>query len=246
MSSVPAFAGVYQLLLYCAGMFFGSLISGWVLFAVTLSPQKIKQLTIFGIGMLIGTAFIVIIPEGIRSVYSSSSGHKTSIPSPHVHHLSGLANASSHVDIHHLRHGSHAHSHGDGQREGAHEHKGMFSRFVTPSDLHAPSPLMVQATIITPSTLSPEAHSGDHHAHSQKPDTAGHGHEPPGAEYIGIALVLGFIFMLVVERIGGEFGHGHSHGQKRDEEGSALSNCGVCASVLVAPILFIYLFICFS
>jgi zinc transporter 9 len=55
-----------------------------------------------------------------------------------------------------------------------------------------------------------------------------HGHDkaglPPAANYIGLALLLGFVFMMVVDRIGSGEGHGHSHGQgdenqNTDEEG---------------------------
>ena len=37
--------------------------------------EKLKLLTIFGAGLLVGTALAIIIPEGINAIYSNGGGH---------------------------------------------------------------------------------------------------------------------------------------------------------------------------
>ena len=37
--------------------------------------EKLKLLTIFGAGLLVGTALAIIIPEGINAIYSTGGGH---------------------------------------------------------------------------------------------------------------------------------------------------------------------------
>jgi zinc transporter 9 len=54
-------------------MFVGSMVSGLLPFMLNLSPQHLKHVTGLGMGMLIGTAFAVIIPEGIHTVYGSQT-----------------------------------------------------------------------------------------------------------------------------------------------------------------------------
>lgn len=55
--------------------------------------EKLKKVSIFGAGLLVGTALTVIIPEGIRAIYSSCheehSGH-----SGHSHNATGSSEVS--------------------------------------------------------------------------------------------------------------------------------------------------------
>ena len=37
--------------------------------------EKLKLLTIFGAGLLVGTALAIIIPEGINAIYSNGGAH---------------------------------------------------------------------------------------------------------------------------------------------------------------------------
>lgn len=52
-------------------MLIGSYLAGSIPLVVTLSDEKLKVVTVFGAGLLVGTALTVIIPEGIRALYSS-------------------------------------------------------------------------------------------------------------------------------------------------------------------------------
>uniref|UniRef100_A0A0N4Z4G4 Zinc transporter ZIP9 n=1 Tax=Parastrongyloides trichosuri TaxID=131310 RepID=A0A0N4Z4G4_PARTI len=51
-------------------MFIGSYVAGLIPLTVTLNENKIRLLSIFGAGLLIGTALSVIVPEGIEALYS--------------------------------------------------------------------------------------------------------------------------------------------------------------------------------
>lgn len=59
------------LILLTIVMLIGSYLAGSIPLVVTLSEEKLKVVTVFGAGLLVGTALTVIIPEGIRALYSS-------------------------------------------------------------------------------------------------------------------------------------------------------------------------------
>lgn len=64
-----------MLLLLTIVMLIGSYLAGSIPLVVTLSEEKLKVVTVFGAGLLVGTALTVIIPEGIRALYSSDVQH---------------------------------------------------------------------------------------------------------------------------------------------------------------------------
>lgn len=53
-------------------MLVGSYLAGSIPLVVSLSEAKLKIVTVFGAGLLVGTALTVIIPEGIRALYSDA------------------------------------------------------------------------------------------------------------------------------------------------------------------------------
>ncbi|XP_055642119.1 zinc transporter ZIP9 [Toxorhynchites rutilus septentrionalis] len=61
-----------MLVLLVIVMLVGSYLAGNIPLIVTLSEEKLKNVSIFGAGLLVGTALTVIIPEGIRSLYDES------------------------------------------------------------------------------------------------------------------------------------------------------------------------------
>lgn len=58
------------LLLLCLLMGSASYLSGLAPLSFNLSPHRIRLISSFGIGILVGTALIVIIPEGVETLYS--------------------------------------------------------------------------------------------------------------------------------------------------------------------------------
>lgn len=70
------------LILLVLVMLIGSYLAGSIPLVVTLSEEKLKVVTVFGAGLLVGTALTVIIPEGIRALYSSDVHLMVSSQSP--------------------------------------------------------------------------------------------------------------------------------------------------------------------
>lgn len=62
-----------MLILLVIVMLVGSYLAGNIPLIVTMSEEKLKNVSIFGAGLLVGTALTVIIPEGIRSLYDESN-----------------------------------------------------------------------------------------------------------------------------------------------------------------------------
>lgn len=52
-------------------MFLGSMMAGLIPLKLVIAEKKMRWCTIFGAGLLIGTAFTVIIPEGIETLYNA-------------------------------------------------------------------------------------------------------------------------------------------------------------------------------
>ncbi|XP_058121095.1 zinc transporter ZIP9 [Anopheles ziemanni] len=64
---------VTMLLALVIVMLVGSYLAGNIPLIMSLSEEKLKNVSIFGAGLLVGTALTVIIPEGIRSLYDERS-----------------------------------------------------------------------------------------------------------------------------------------------------------------------------
>lgn len=82
------------LFVLCAAMFLGAFGAGYIPLTFSLSESKLRLVTIFGAGLLVGTALVVIIPEGIAMHYEGQMKH------------AAAAAAAGHD------HGGHGHAHG--------------------------------------------------------------------------------------------------------------------------------------
>lgn len=95
-----------RLSLLCVAMLVGSFVAGYVPLACTLSPRKLHLVTTTGVGVLVGTALIVIIPEGIHTVYGVHRPHVPMHALPAIH---GAAHEEAdHAHHHHEHGGGHA------------------------------------------------------------------------------------------------------------------------------------------
>lgn len=88
------------LILLVLVMLVGSFLAGSIPLVVSLSEEKLKVVTVFGAGLLVGTALTVIIPEGIRALYSdgydSAADHASISNSPN----GGVETGAGHSDHH--------------------------------------------------------------------------------------------------------------------------------------------------
>ncbi|KAF2400773.1 Zinc/iron permease [Trichodelitschia bisporula] len=75
--------GLLTLLLLSGIMAAASFLAGSLPLTFSLSPRKLRRISAIGAGLLIGTALIVIIPEGIDAMYTTTpSVHNTNIEVP--------------------------------------------------------------------------------------------------------------------------------------------------------------------
>jgi len=65
-----------MLILLSFSMFFGSYLSGIIPTVINFSESKVRLLSILGAGILVGTSLVVIIPEGVNSIYGEFFLHK--------------------------------------------------------------------------------------------------------------------------------------------------------------------------
>ena len=75
------------ILMEAAVMFFGSLVVGYLPLLLTSSQHSMRLLSTLGTGMLIGTAFSIIIPEGVHLTYLPVGGHGHGHGHSHVPHV---------------------------------------------------------------------------------------------------------------------------------------------------------------
>merc|ERR1739838_1261068 len=154
---------------YSFGMFAGCMLASWIPMAFTLSQKTVKYFTIFGAGLLVGTALVVIIPEGVDTMY-------------HNHHEVSTAAASPN----HL------------------EAKAAVKVLNNYESLGESIPEAAAAVVSETTHNDGEQH--EPHKHKENPHQA-----------VGMSLLLGFVFMLLVDQIGGSSHHAHSPEIRLDE-----------------------------
>ena len=93
-------SSLLQLVIFCVVMFFGSYLAGTAPLVLPLSEEKLHRVSVFGAGLLVGTALAVIVPEGVQTLIGALS--KTAAAAVagqeqqgHAHHLDGLDRAIS-------------------------------------------------------------------------------------------------------------------------------------------------------
>jgi len=81
-----------QLLVLVSVMFLSTFIIGSLPLSLSaaLAPTRFHQVSIFSIGLLIGAALTIVIPEGIDTIYSSTPPQDFHDPHPSHHHHSAV------------------------------------------------------------------------------------------------------------------------------------------------------------
>ncbi|KAH8724320.1 ZIP zinc transporter-domain-containing protein [Phaeosphaeriaceae sp. PMI808] len=72
--------GFFMLLALSTIMGAASFLAGILPLSFSLTPRQLRILTLLGAGVLVGTSLIVIIPEGIETMYSATSKSSTRMP----------------------------------------------------------------------------------------------------------------------------------------------------------------------
>ncbi|KAF1847328.1 ZIP metal ion transporter-like protein [Cucurbitaria berberidis CBS 394.84] len=214
--------GLFMLLALSTIMGIASFLAGIVPLSFSLSPRQLRIFTLLGTGVLVGTSLIVIIPEGIETLYSAGAKARSQdarVIQPTIPSLSGSQTGVKHpaefptwrrsdvVDTTFLHGGAVKASTGD-----------------VPGD-KAIIDLQVKKTKDTKDKEkekaeeahpqkggdddSTEGHKEGHtRVHAPEDDEESHSHlgdgydEKPGPHaYIGVALILGYILMFLVDHL---------------------------------------------
>ncbi len=192
--------GTTTLLFLSFTMLVGSLISGLLPLTLTLSEVKMRHITVIGAGLLIGTALAVIIPEGIHSLNSISDPHQDHLQmSNHNHaHKRSISSFTEILPIANL-------SNSGGDSLSILSEKLQNTTTLTRAKRHEDTKTNESIDIHNEQNPIKEIIKSEkekiHTDHKHSTSHSG----------IGVSLVLGFIFMLIIDHLGGKYGHGHAH-----------------------------------
>ncbi|KAF3051132.1 hypothetical protein E8E11_008767 [Didymella keratinophila] len=219
--------GLFMLLTLSTIMAIASFVAGILPLSFTLSPRQLRIITLLGTGVLVGTSLIVIIPEGIETMYSAGKTHShvsrsiiDTIPNIHklqtgINHPSDFSlGAREVVDTDFVRAGAVKAPNSEAlerrspielrfrrtqelkekvTENGAYKHK-----------IEEEEPHMAQKGGDDDST---EGHKEGHtRVHAPEEDENNHKHVeemqgPSPHAYIGVALILGYILMFLVDHL---------------------------------------------
>jgi hypothetical protein len=98
---------VSWLLCLCAAMFAGAFGSGYIPLYFSWSERRLRLVTIFGAGLLVGTALVVIIPEGVAMHYEGQARRAAERAAAFGGHDAAAVGGAAHA---------HAHGHAHGRR----------------------------------------------------------------------------------------------------------------------------------
>ncbi|GMS81199.1 hypothetical protein PENTCL1PPCAC_3374 [Pristionchus entomophagus] len=197
MSDVETVGGVSFLLVLSAAMFIGSYLAGQIPLVMNLSESRLRTITIFGAGLLVGTALSVIVPEGVEAVYAAQRDF--SVLPAHDLHVSHEAKSLL-----------------EDEHKGPPDVPRLIPKDANLNEGLAP-PNSVEAKIakrevsrrVKRGVIREEEEKDDHDHDNEgvKHEESGHSHSHSHGHgnvhsTIGYSLVFGFIFMLLVDQIG--------------------------------------------
>ncbi|EFO87838.1 hypothetical protein CRE_05625 [Caenorhabditis remanei] len=193
--------GISFLLIFSTAMFFGSWIAGSIPLMFSLSESRIRLVSIFGAGLLVGTALSVIIPEGVEALYGAQcavSHHNHVHENPAAVQVGAIANPAEAKQI----------------LENAKDKEDNLPRIIPQNAVLneaigrvVRSPLEEDVLNRTKRDAVIETHSNneqtekEHEGHGEHKEEHSHGHGNVHSQ-IGYSLVLGFVLMLLVDQIG--------------------------------------------
>jgi zinc transporter 9 len=157
---------------------------------MTLSSSQLRLISTIGMGVLVGTSLIVIIPEGIEAIYTAgSTGHLHSRRNTQFWGNGIDADLAPAVAISY-RTEDHMHA------PRIVEDINILERYQAP-DVPVTTETSSTSTTIPKETSSPS--KGEEVPPVEKEEEA-HGKEPP-TFYIGLSLILGFILMFLIDKL---------------------------------------------
>lgn len=173
--------GLFTLVSLCIVMAAASFIAGILPLALNLSSSRLRLVSTIGMGVLVGTSLIVIIPEGVDTLYSSSSTSEMG----HAHDRRAVA----------MRNTAAEWSYRPAVPVAVHEIR------ADPNALDMPGPVIPASdSFPPPKTVSEPGTVGIMGAADGKETESEH-HEEAHHAWIGIALIAGFILMFLIDKV---------------------------------------------
>ncbi|KAH7348932.1 ZIP metal ion transporter-like protein [Rhexocercosporidium sp. MPI-PUGE-AT-0058] len=180
--------GLFMLLGLSVVMALASFLAGALPLSMTLSSSQLRLISTIGMGVLVGTSLVVIIPEGIEAVYTA--GEASGL---HTRSLSARTGEMRWV-------GSGVHRFMERDLVIG----GSFREVAIPKDLvygklpreELPPPPS-EETSTPPSTETPPPSPNK----ETSPPAHGEEHHDPPTFYIGFSLILGFILMFLIDKL---------------------------------------------
>jgi len=191
-----------------ANILYRSVLAGLLPLSFALSQKQLRFITALGTGVLVGTSLIVIIPEGIETVYSASG-------SSHGHNKRDVSFEASRRRVHHMGPVAEVAWSSITQRDNAISDRGndliprLQGDFMTGPDDGYRTEEEIAAELSKPGHPSTdpghEEGSSPHSEQKVKPSSQDHhdeeqaGHNPHA--YVGISLIAGFILMYLIDTL---------------------------------------------
>ncbi|KAI9649505.1 hypothetical protein NHQ30_002082 [Ciborinia camelliae] len=179
------FDGLFMLLILSVIMCLSCFLAGAVPLSMTLSPSQLRLISTIGMGVLVGTSLVVIIPEGIEAVYTAGS-------SAHAHGARGVS----------IQERSSGLSWVGGLNTVAYSNKANINRRHNVQGPRNSEP--VEVKIITRDSLPEEKENTSPEKPEDKPKKESEEHheeEESPTFWIGLSLILGFILMFLIDKL---------------------------------------------
>ncbi|KAH8594860.1 ZIP zinc transporter-domain-containing protein [Bisporella sp. PMI_857] len=189
--------GLIILVVVSVVMALSCFLAGALPLSMTLSSSQLRLISTIGMGVLVGTSLIVIIPEGIEAVYSADTGgHSHARRSLRARvHAAEVQWPSSRVNaiVERVKLESHAGSEVVERSVEALDFASKLERRKTTifvrEDPATPPPKDAEGEKDKVEPATPPENEADHH--EQEPPTF----------YIGLSLILGFILMFLIDKL---------------------------------------------
>jgi solute carrier family 39 (zinc transporter), member 9 len=198
------------LFLLSVTMFIGSFLAGSIPLAFHLSEDRLRTISAFGVGLLVGTSLIVIIPEGIETLYNvdlSNSQDSSEINSLSTDVMINSANDNV-LDKRSMWNNIKLRRDKDDDND-------ILKNFIQKRSIKSEKVTKKRQETNPPNPGNPDnpppndSDDSDDGDHDNDHD---HGKENRNHRYIGFALISGFAMMFVIDQIDSSHGHAHTRG----------------------------------
>jgi len=184
--------GLFMLLALSVVMALASFLAGALPLSMALSSSQLRLISTIGMGVLVGTSLIVIIPEGIEAVYSAGSGE-------HMHVKRSLQMYGRGEEVQWAP---------SGFNTIVRREEGRIREAADTDAFDMPGPVIsanieIKADDTTTSTTKAAETPPPTNSEDQSPPKKEEEHHDEGAPtfYIGFSLITGFILMFLIDKL---------------------------------------------